>query len=164
MIHSTSKFWVYSYYQEEMLDAIFLNAHEISALPLRVKTFYWFCILISLNDLPKLSIWNTAHIEVSQQRSAYNRLEKVEFHSKWINFMKIFVAINLFSHTLFLQGFWVVLHLNLLVHLAPSELEAKTCFQRQSFTKYLRQNLDFMWNNTLREKFDFCFSRVFHQY
>ena len=26
-----------------------------------------------------------------------------------------------------------------------SELEARTCFQRQSFIKYLRQNLVFMW-------------------
>ena len=67
-----------------MLDAIFLNAHEISALSVRVKTFYRFCMLISLNNLPKISFWNTAHIaEVPQQRHAYNRLEKVEFYSKW---------------------------------------------------------------------------------
>ena len=42
------------------------------------------CMLISLNDLPKISLWNTAHIaELPQQRNAYNSLEKVEFHSKW---------------------------------------------------------------------------------
>ena len=93
------------------------------SLPLPVKTFYRFYMLVSLNDVPIISLWNTAHIaEVPQQRSAYNRLEKVEFHSKWINFMKIFVAINLFSHTLFLQGFWFVPHLHLLVHLATRAL------------------------------------------
>ena len=31
----------------------------------------------------------------------------------------------------------------------------------QSFTKYMRLNLVFMWNSALREKFDFLFSRVF---
>ena len=41
------------------------------------------------------------------------------------------------------------------------ELKAKNCFQKQSFTKYLRLTLVFMWNRALREKFDFCFSRVF---
>ena len=41
------------------------------------------------------------------------------------------------------------------------ELETKNCFQRQSFTKYLRQTLFFMWNSTIREKFSFYFSRVF---
>ena len=36
------------------------------------------------------------------------------------------------------------------------ELEAKKCFQKQSFTKYLRLTLVFMWNSALREKFNFC--------
>ena len=31
----------------------------------------------------------------------------------------------------------------------------------QSFTKYLRVTLVFMWNGALREKFNFCFWRVF---
>ena len=31
------------------------------------------------------------------------------------------------------------------------ELEARGCFQRQSFTEYLRQTLDFVWNCGLRE-------------
>ena len=31
----------------------------------------------------------------------------------------------------------------------------------QSFKKYLRQTLVFMWNSALREKLYFCFSRVF---
>ena len=31
----------------------------------------------------------------------------------------------------------------------------------QSFTRYLRLKLVFMWSSTLREKFNFCFSRVF---
>ena len=33
------------------------------------------------------------------------------------------------------------------------DLEAKNCFQRQSFTKYLRLTLAFMRNSALREKF-----------
>ena len=41
------------------------------------------------------------------------------------------------------------------------ELEAKNCLQREPFTKYLRQTLDFKWNNALREKFKFVFSAVF---
>ena len=41
------------------------------------------------------------------------------------------------------------------------DLEAKKCFQRQSFTKYLRLTLVFMWISALREKFNFCLSRVF---
>ena len=31
----------------------------------------------------------------------------------------------------------------------------------QSFTKYLRLTLVFMWNSVLCQKFNFCFSRVF---
>ena len=31
----------------------------------------------------------------------------------------------------------------------------------QSFTKYFRQTLVFMWNSTLRQTFNFCFSRNF---
>ena len=31
------------------------------------------------------------------------------------------------------------------------ELEARNCFQRQSFTKYLRQSLPFIWNSKLRK-------------
>ena len=41
------------------------------------------------------------------------------------------------------------------------ELEAKHCFQRQSFTEYLKLTLVFIRNSVLREKFHFCFSRVF---
>ena len=41
------------------------------------------------------------------------------------------------------------------------QLEAKNCFQRQSFTKYLRLTLVFMQNSGLREKFNSYFSRVF---
>ena len=51
--------------------------------------------------------------------------KKWNFIQSKINFMKIFVAINLFSHTLFLQGFWFVLHLHLLVHLAPRALHGQ---------------------------------------
>ena len=40
------------------------------------------------------------------------------------------------------------------------ELEAKNCFQRQSFTKYLKQILVFRWNSALREEFNFFFSGV----
>ena len=38
------------------------------------------------------------------------------------------------------------------------ELEAKICFERQSFTRYLVRTLVFSQKNALREKFDFCFS------
>ena len=41
------------------------------------------------------------------------------------------------------------------------ELEAKKCFQRKSFTKYLTLTLVSMGNRTLREKFNFCFSKAF---
>ena len=41
------------------------------------------------------------------------------------------------------------------------ELEAKKCFQRQPFTKYLRQTVVSMGNGALREKFSFYFSKVF---
>ena len=39
------------------------------------------------------------------------------------------------------------------------EFEAKNCFQRQSVTKYLRQNLVFMWNHVLGSRLNFYFLR-----
>ena len=36
-----------------------------------------------------------------------------------------------------------------------SELETKSCFQSQLFTKYLRQFLVFMWNSEILECFSF---------
>ena len=44
------------------------------------------------------------------------------------------------------------------------KLKAKKCFQKQTFTKYLRLNLFIMWNSAPREQLNFCFSRVFWQY
>ena len=40
------------------------------------------------------------------------------------------------------------------------QLRSKNCFQRQSWTKYLRLTLVFMRNSALQEKFN-CFSGVF---
>ena len=40
------------------------------------------------------------------------------------------------------------------------ELESKKSFQRQSFTKYLRLNLVFMWNSTLWEKWFLFFKSI----
>ena len=34
------------------------------------------------------------------------------------------------------------------------ELESREGFQKQSFTKYVRLNLAFIWNNALHEKFN----------
>ena len=42
------------------------------------------------------------------------------------------------------------------------ELEARNCFQRQSFTKFLRQTLVFLRNSALPEKFNFCFPRYLY--
>ena len=42
------------------------------------------------------------------------------------------------------------------------KLEAKNCFQTQSFAKYLRLSLVFMENRALQKKFNFCFSRLFN--
>ena len=41
------------------------------------------------------------------------------------------------------------------------ELDSKKVFQSQSFTKYVRLNLVFMWNSALWEKINFCFSEFF---
>ena len=41
------------------------------------------------------------------------------------------------------------------------ELEAKNSFQRQSFTKCLRQTLVFMWNSKIRESFISIFPQFF---
>ena len=41
------------------------------------------------------------------------------------------------------------------------KLEAKKCFQRQPFKKYLRLTLVSMSNSALQKKFNFCFSTVF---
>ena len=41
------------------------------------------------------------------------------------------------------------------------KLESKKRFQRQYLTKYQRLTQISMWNNALREKFHFCFPRVF---
>ena len=42
-----------------------------------------------------------------------------------------------------------------------AKLRGKNCFQRQPWTKPLRQTLASMWNCALREKFNFYFSVVF---
>ena len=44
------------------------------------------------------------------------------------------------------------------------ELAVKKCFQRQSFTKYLRLTIVFMWNSALRKNSNICISRVFYQH
>ena len=44
---------------------------------------------------------------------------------------------------------------------AWGKLEAKYCFQRQSWPKYMRQTLVLVWNSALREKFNFNFWAVF---
>ena len=41
------------------------------------------------------------------------------------------------------------------------ELKPKTCFWGQSFTKYLRLTLVFMWNSAPWEKFNFLFFKGF---
>ena len=41
------------------------------------------------------------------------------------------------------------------------ELEAESCFQRQSCTKHLGQTLVFMRNSALREKFNSFFQEFF---
>ena len=41
------------------------------------------------------------------------------------------------------------------------ELTARICFRRNAFTKNLRITLVFMCNSAVREKFVFCFLRVF---
>ena len=47
---------------------------------------------------------------------------------------------------------------------AWGELEAKYCFQRQSWPKYMRQTSVLVWNNAPREKFNFSFWTVFRLY
>ena len=42
------------------------------------------------------------------------------------------------------------------------ELAVKKCFQRQSFTKYLRLTIVFMWNSALRKNSSIRISRVFY--
>ena len=44
---------------------------------------------------------------------------------------------------------------------AWDELQIKNSLQRQSWTKYIRQTLVFMWNSALWENFNFYFSAVF---
>ena len=41
------------------------------------------------------------------------------------------------------------------------KLEARSCLQRQPFTKYSRQTIVFMWNSELREKVQFLFFSSF---
>ena len=40
--------------------------------------------------------------------------------------------------------------------------DAQPMKKPQSFTKYLRQTLIFMWNSALRGEFNFCFSGEFY--
>ena len=42
------------------------------------------------------------------------------------------------------------------------ELETNNWFQRQSWKKYIRQTLVFLWNNTTQENFNFYFSEMFY--
>ena len=40
------------------------------------------------------------------------------------------------------------------------KLEAENCFQRESWTKYMKQTLVLIRNNTLRESFDFFSANI----
>ena len=40
-------------------------------------------------------------------------------------------------------------------------VKAKYCLRRESWPKYHRQTVVFLWNSTLREKFNFYFSTIF---
>ena len=40
-------------------------------------------------------------------------------------------------------------------------VKAKYCLRRKSWSKYLRQTAVFLWNSTLREKFNFYFSTIY---
>ena len=73
---------------------------------------------------------------------------------------------SFFNHYIFF--YWsfcwyrLLLGLNFLTSQSKfDELEFKNSLQLQSFTECLRLALVFVWNSALREKFNFCFSRVF---
>ena len=49
--------------------------------------------------------------------------------------------------------------LNELKHCNP---DMQMELQLQSWSKYMRQTLLFVWNSTIQENFDFCYSAVFY--
>ena len=104
-------------------DTWHFNYLSLHLLPRRHETRY-FLTLISLTSSSKdirsildahtirwFAILGQMHVmQLPKQNHNYSRLEKVELIWSKINFMKLFVAINSFSHTSFLQGFWFVPH------------------------------------------------------
>ena len=56
------------------------------------------------------------------------------------------------------------LRYSMFFHTSITKILTRKCFQKQSFTKFLRLTLVFMWNSPLREKLNFCFSIVFCWY
>ena len=59
-----------------------------------------------------------------------------------------------FLMTIFPKHLWLILNI-------LKWQDCKIFTKLQPFTKYLRLTLVFLWNSALREKFNFCFSRVF---
>ena len=71
-----------------------------------------------------------------------------KFQNNTINDVKQISMSHVITKEIKFEGIW-------------GKLEAKECFKRQSFTKYSRLTLNFMWNNAILEKFNFYFWRGF---
>ena len=66
------------------------------------------------------------------------------------------VSCFIFESRQMMNGKWFINIVQLVLHLPTRQRDL------QSFTKYLRLTLVFIWNSALREKFIFCFSKVFY--
>ena len=66
------------------------------------------------------------------------------------------VSSFIFESRQMMNGKWFINIVQLVLHLPTWQRDL------QSFTRYLRLTLVFIWNRALREKFIFCFSKVFY--
>ena len=82
-------------------------------------------------------------------------------------FSVILWMISMWNKHVFIIYAWIVHRWIACRELAQSSWNkhiGSICMRLQSFKKYLRQSLVFMWNIAIREKFNFYFSVVFGRY
>ena len=104
------------------------------------------------------------HLRWKENLLNYQKVAKYYEHDCLQNFIILFIsfltALIVENSLLFAEIFFVFLKKRPILNLKGFQ----NCFQRQPFTKYLREALVFMWNSVQQEKFNFCFSGCFYWY
>ena len=132
------------------------SKNEITSLKIKVKSLKVFCHLMKMLNLFMAKCLLSLLLNCLAPHSVWGYC-KQNFISVII--MEIFCFLYLswegFYHVRLNIIIWVVLYQLFSIILKVSNIYLIGNLQSQ--TKYLRQTSVFMWNNTLREKFYFCF-------